>query len=61
MEDANAKFLKIYADIPDDLRNDIICVIEGKTYTWNTSYIEIKDNTTLGNKILKALQAIGII
>lgn len=61
MEDARAKFLKTYANIPEDLRNDIVCLAEGKTYTWNTSYIEIKDNTFLGKKILKVLKDIGLI
>jgi len=61
MENKQAKFLKIYADIPEDLRNDIICVVDERTYTWNTSYMEVKDSTSLGKKILKALEIIGVI
>jgi len=60
-EEKRAKFLRIYADVPDSLREDIIVVIDGKTYTWNTSYLEIKENTELGKKILKTLEEIGII
>jgi len=56
-----AKFLRIYANIHEDLREDIIAVVEDKTYTWNTSYLEIKDDTSLGHKILKALEEVGII
>ncbi|MBU0459719.1 MAG: hypothetical protein KJ597_02100 [Nanoarchaeota archaeon] len=50
------KFLKIYANVPDSLREDIIVVVDGKTYTWNTAYFEIKNNTDLGKKILKGLE-----
>ena len=61
MENSEAKFLKVFADIPEDLRNDIICVVDEKTYTWNTAYLQIKDYTPLGNKILKALENIELI
>ena len=61
MENKRAKFLRTYANIPEDLREDIIVVVEDKTYTWNTSYLEIRDNTFLGQKILKALEETGII
>ena len=60
-EDKRAKFLKIYADVPEGLRKDIIVVIEKKPYTWNTAFIEIEENTILGKKILKVLEDIKII
>lgn len=61
MEDKREKFLKIYAEVPNGLRADIIAVVAGKTYTWDTSYLEIKGNTGLGKEILKTLIAVGII
>jgi len=61
MENLRANFLRVYADIPEDLRNDIVCVVDDKTYTWNTAYIEIKGHTALGKKILKTLEAVGIL
>lgn len=51
----------IFANVPEDLRKDIIAVIDGKPYTWNTAFIEIKDNTELGAKILKALEITGTL
>jgi len=57
-EDKRAKFLRIYAGLPEDLREDILVVVDGKTYSWNSSYIEVKDKTDLGEKILKALKGI---
>ena len=56
-----AKFLRIFANIPEDLRNDIIALADDKTYTWNTAYFEIKDDTSLGKKLLKALEENKII
>ncbi len=61
MEDKREKFLKVYANIPEGLREDIIVIVDEKTYNWNTSYFEIKENTTLGAKILKALEELGIL
>lgn len=61
MEDKRAKFLGAYAKIPDNLRDDILVVVDEKPYTWTTSYLEIKDNTNLGEKILKALENMEII
>jgi len=61
MEDKREKFLKNYAEVPEGLRSDIIVVISGKTYTWDTAYLEIKDDTELGKKILKTLVVVGII
>jgi len=61
MEDKREKFLKIYAEIPETLRADIIVVVDEKTYTWDTAYLEIKEKSDLGEKILKTLEAIGLI
>jgi len=55
------KFLKAYSNIPESLREDIIALVDGKTYSWNVAYFEIKDNTKLGEKILKTLEDIGIL
>ncbi len=56
-----AKFLRVFANIPEDLRNDIIALVDDKTYTWNTAYLEIKDDTSLGKKLLKTLEENDII
>jgi len=61
MNDKKAKFLKIFSDIPEQLRNDIIVVIDNQPYTWNVAYLEIQNNTQLGKKILKALSELELI
>ncbi len=61
MEDKREKFLKVYPNVPEGLREDIIVIVDGKTYNWNTSFFEIKENTKLGEKILKALEDLGVL
>ena len=61
MEDEKAKFLKIFGNIPENIREEIIAVIEEKPYTWNVAYIEIRNNTELGPKLLKVLKELEII
>ena len=60
-EDKRAKFLKVYANVPDNLREDIIVIIDEKTYTWNSAFFEIKNNTELGKKLLKELEVTDLI
>jgi len=55
------KFIRVYANIPNNLRLDIIVVVDKQPYTWETAYFEIKENTPLGKNILKTLIEIGII
>lgn len=55
------KFLKIYANLPLPIREEIILSIEGKPLTWNVAYIEILNETPLSNEILEKLEKIGII
>ncbi|MFW6283177.1 MAG: hypothetical protein ACOC1P_03960 [Minisyncoccales bacterium] len=55
------KFLRAYANVPENVRSEIIVTVEDKTYTWDSAYFEIKENTELGKKILKTLEEIGII
>ena len=56
------KFLKIYANLPLNVRDEIIYVLKGKgPITWNVAYLEIKNNTKLGEEILHKLDDLKII
>ena len=56
-----AMFLHAYANVPDSSRDEIITLVDEKPYTWNTAYFEIKQDSSLGNRILKTLQALKIL
>ena len=61
MTDTKAKFLSAYSKVPERLRDEIIVVIDGKTYTWNTAFFETKENTELSKKILNKLISTKLI
>lgn len=56
-----SKFISSYANVPYNLRKDIIVVIDKETYSWQTALYEIKEKTELGNKILKTLNQLKLI
>lgn len=55
------EFLRIYADIPLNLRKEIILVLDKEPITWNVAYIEVSNNTEKSRKILKMLRELKII
>ncbi|MCK4649934.1 hypothetical protein KAT36_01750 [Candidatus Pacearchaeota archaeon] len=61
MEQLREKFLSAYADIPNSLRKEIIIIADEKTYTWDSTYFEVKNNTKLSEKLLNTLSELKII
>ncbi len=56
-----SKFISSYANVPQNLRKDIIVIIDKEMYSWQTAFYEIKEKTELGDKILKALNQLKLI
>lgn len=61
MDNLRENFLKMYANIPLNLRDDIVLVFNQKTITWNVAYFEIKANTENSLKILQELKELKLI
>jgi len=62
LEDLKVKFEKIFANLPERVRDeDIIVVLDKKPYTWNSVFFEIKNDTLLGKKMLKKLGELKLI
>lgn len=55
------KFLKVYANLPEPEREQVIAIVDGKTYSWNVAFNEISNDTRLGEKILKRMEELDII
>lgn len=55
------KFLSIYANLPEPEREQIIAIVDDKTYSWNIAYYEISKDTELGKKILEKIEQVGIL
>lgn len=61
LEILRSKFISAYANVNQNLRKDIIVVIEDETYSWQTALYEIREKTALGENILNTLNQIGLI
>lgn len=62
MELLRENFLKTYANIPINLRDETILVMEKwGEISWLTAYLEIKNNTELSQTILKELREMKLI
>lgn len=55
------RFLKTYANLPLNLREEVIIVIMDQPITWKVAYLEIINDTKLGQEILDKLEALKII
>lgn len=55
------KFLKVYANLPEPERKQVIVIIDDKSYSWDVAYYEINNDTELGRRILKKIEDLGIL
>ena len=59
------KFLKAFANLPLNTREEIILVLEEsgrkQPITWNVAYFEVKNNTARSEDILKRLERLGLV
>ena len=56
------QFFKIYANLPLNLRSEIVLVLSDRgPITWNVAYTEINNDTKLGELILQKLEELKII
>lgn len=55
------KFFRVYANLPLNLREEIILVVKDEPITWKVAYLEISNNTKLGDEILEKLEVLGLI
>lgn len=56
------QFYKIFANLPINLREEVILVIPGKgPITWQVAFLEVDNDTKLGNMILEKLSDLKII
>lgn len=55
-------FYKVFANLPINLREEVILVISGKgPITWQVAFLEVDNNTELGRVILEKLSDLKII
>lgn len=54
-------FLKVYANLPINLRDEIVLVLDVGPITWNVAFLEINNDTRLGEEIFNKLVELKII
>lgn len=61
VEALRAKFLKKYASIPLNLRDEIVAVIDNEPVSWAATFVEVQGKTTKGDKILELMQNLHLL
>jgi hypothetical protein len=54
-------FLKVYSFLPIEERKLTVVIIDSQPISWARAYLEIKEDTALGKRILKKLEERGLI
>ena len=60
-ETLRTDFLKVYANLPINLREETIYIFNNQPVSWFVCYLEITEKTKLGDDILKRLKKMKII
>ena len=56
------QFLKIYANLPLGIRQEIILVLDDRgPITWDVAFVEVSADTPLSKQILEKLERLQII
>jgi hypothetical protein len=61
MDNKKQRFYKIYGNLPLNLRDEVIAVIDNEPMSWKVARLEIDGETKLGSKILEILEKLKII
>lgn len=59
--DLKEKFYKIYNNLPLNLRDEVILVLENEPITWKVARLEVDQDTKLSRIILEKLTALRIL
>jgi hypothetical protein len=59
--DRKAQFLKVYANLPQATREEIVAVVKSEPYTWQSAKLEIEQDTPIGQEILNLLVGLKIL
>jgi len=61
MQKLSSEFMKVYANIPLNIRDDIVLVIDDEPITWNVAYLEVKIAGSKAEHILNDLKELELI
>ncbi len=55
------KFLKLYGNLPLNIRKEVIVIVDDEPISWDVAYIEVKNKTPLSKKILEKLEKLEVL
>ena len=55
------RFMKVYSNLPINVRKEIVIVIDDQPISWEVAYKEIIGDTELGKKIVEKLVELDVI
>jgi len=61
MVNKKERFYKVYNNLPLNIREEVIIVIDNEPITWKIARLEIDGSTELSDVILEKLEALQII
>ena len=61
IEQLRADFLKMYANLPFNVRKEIIAVIDNQPATYFVCWLEVKEKTKKGDEILYYLERLDLV
>lgn len=59
--DGKAQFLKVYANLPQATREEIVAVVKNEPYTWQAAKLEVEHDTQIGKDVLDLLIKLRIL
>lgn len=59
--DRKTQFLKVYANLPQASRDEVIIVVRSEPYTWQSAKLEVEQDTEIGKEILELLTNLKIL
>ena len=61
VEYLRSKFLKTYAQVPLNLRNEIVAVVEDGPVSWSVAYVEVLGKSEKGNMIIELMDKLELL
>ena len=61
MKTLSSEFMRVYSNLPFNVRDDIVLVIDDEPITWNVAYLEVKINGSRAAQILNDLKELDLL
>ncbi|MDP1722347.1 MAG: hypothetical protein Q8L37_03990 [Candidatus Gottesmanbacteria bacterium] len=55
------RFYKVYNNLPLNLREEVIVVLDNEPITWKVAKLEVDQDTKLSRIILEKLEGLGVL